>query len=426
MTVAMPLQFVTNGNNSASPTKTRPPQLQSLHIALVTETWPPEINGVAHSVYQLVCQLVNLGHHVSLYRPEQNQPFAQAPLKQEVFLPGFAIPKYNQLQFGLPAFRFLKRHFKHTQPDIVHIVTEGPLGMAALYAARKNHICVTSGYHTAFHDFSHHFDMTYLVRPILYFLRFFHNRCDATCVPSETVFKQLTNYGLKRLHIVGRGVDTQKFNPQHRSQTLRDQWQASTNTTVLMYVGRLSPEKSIDLVVKGYQALQRSQPNRDFRLVLVGDGPDKERLTQMDGSLIFAGMQTGQALAAHYASGDVFVFASQTETFGNVVTEAMASGLPVIAFDDAAAAVLVNDDCGRKVAMGETDAFINTVAKLPPLNQLSTMGQVAVSQVANMGWKKAAEQMQSMFYHAFNQAQQKHNPKLTNHNYLPVKEVINS
>lgn len=158
-------------------------------------------------------------------------------------------------------------------------------------------------------------------------------------MPSKDTQEALRGFGITcPLVVVGRGVDTTRFSPKHRSENLRKQWDADENTRVMLYVGRLSPEKEVQVLIESYANLQTIQPNKT-KLVIVGDGPDFARLKSLPEAkgVIFTGSLRGQDLAAAYASADVFVFASQVETFGNVVLEAMASGLPVIAYDYACA-----------------------------------------------------------------------------------------
>lgn len=387
-----------------------PVNLPSLHIMVVTETWLPDINGVASSMYAILQQLKQMGHRITLIRPSQGEQIEAERLsaranfmavnedKQVSSLP---IPYYPHLRMGLPCYRFLYQQIRQCQPDIVHIVTEGPLGFAALMAAKRCGVKVSAGYHTAFHDFSRYFGLKVLAWPLLGYMKHFHNHCHATCVPSQTTEQQLSQFGFKRLYQVGRGVDTQKFSPTHRSLALREKWGAGDETTVLLYAGRVSPEKGIDTVIEGFKALQLAQLHRDVKLVIVGDGPDKARLEsqyQGDDSIIFAGFQTGHILAVHYASCDAFVFASQIETFGNVVTEAMASGLPVFAYHDAAAALLVTPECGQTVTLGDNAAFIEMVRHLPKQQQLAKMRDKASEQVAGFSWQRAALQLLTMFY----------------------------
>lgn len=398
-----------NHNNSYHTTKSLPRiniQSKTLKIALVTETWPPEINGVAHSIFQLANGLKENGHTILLVRPEQKSITADSPAEHTMLVRGFAIPRYNTLQFGAPAYSRLKEFFKQHQPDVVHIVTEGPLGLAALYAARKLGIPVTSGFHSPFHEFSRYFGLSYLLTPIISYLRYFHNRTDITCVPSEKTVGQLQEMGIDRLSIVSRGVNIQQFNPTHRSRSLRQSWGAGEQTTVLLYVGRLSPEKNIDLVIAAYRELQAEQSFRAVRLVLLGDGPERTRLEKLGSDIIFAGMQTGEALNQHYASADVFVFASQVETFGNVVPEAMASGLPVLAFNDAAAGQLVNSgQSGWLCGLNDEWQFKQLAAGLPKQIELQVMGKRACLRVQTMGWQHAVAQFEQVLGKVIQQKQ---------------------
>lgn len=402
--------------NNATDWKSEP-----LHVALVTETWPPEINGVANSVFELAKGLVARGYRVSLVRPAQKQQHSESnALFSQVFVRPFKIPKYTSLQFGKPAYFQLKKTFKTIKPDIVHVVTEGPLGLAALLAARRLGVAVSSGYHSQFHDFSDHFGLTALVKPITQYLKVFHNRCDVTCVPSVKSQKELASYGVRRLAVVGRGVDTERFNPKHRSEDLRKTWGVSSHTTVLLYVGRVSPEKNIELVVKGYQELCVSTPNRDVKLVIVGDGPDLKRLRRMVPEAHFAGAKTGLELSQHYASADCFVFASEVETFGNVVTEAMASGLAIVAYDDAAAATYVDNSSGWRIPLSNAQAFIDTVASLPAQSTLHNMGKAAHLRVQDLGWALAVEQFESAFVAALKHNHE-NNPRPTAIHKLKTK-----
>lgn len=393
-----------------------------LHVLLVTETWLPDVNGVAMSLGQLMHQLNLYGHKVSLLRPKPRHNIALGPndtnsksfadsetsnqamqgISYDIQVKGMSIPKYSDLQFGVPAYFKIKKELQQLQPDLVHVATEGPLGLAALWAGKRLGIPVTTGYHTQFHDFSRHFGLGILAAPLMAYFKWFHNTSKATCVPSKKTYNDLQSLGFKRLYEVGRGVDLERFNPRHRSEQLRAEWGAHNQHTVLVMVSRLSPEKGVDLVIKSFKALQREQLQRAVKLLIVGDGPDRARLEALaedsKDDIVFAGSKTGEALSQHYASGDVFVFASQVETFGNVVVEAMASGLPVYAFDDAAAGMLVTEKSGVLVDFGDEQQFIEKVSKLPKMQVLKEQGQVASQAVAGFSWQRPADQMLDMFY----------------------------
>ncbi|MBK1716491.1 glycoside hydrolase [Thiocystis violacea] len=308
-----------------------------LRIAIVTETYPPEINGVANTMLHLAEGMAERGHDIQLIRPRQRTDrHKPEPGQFDLHLvPGLPIPGYRGLRFGLPVYWRLRRLWKRHSPDLVYIATQGPLGHAALATARALGIASVTGFHTQFHQYSQHYGLGPLMHRVEDTLRHFHNRSNATLVPTTELQSQLAGQGFENVHVFGRGVDVARFAPSWRDPELRQSWGCREDSLVVLYVGRLAAEKNLDLARTGFQAILSDCP--DARFVLVGDGPELMHLRREFPSFLFAGAKVGDELAAHYASGDLFLFPSLTETFGNVVTEAMASGLPVIAFDYAAA-----------------------------------------------------------------------------------------
>ena len=372
-----------------------------LRIAIVTETWPPEINGVALSMMQLCQGLQRLGHKILLVRPVQKETCAEFHPEQECLVMSQPIPKYPSVQFGWPQYLKVSKAFEQFAPDVVHIVTEGPLGLTALQAAKSKKIAVSSGFHSAFQDFSRFFDLAFLVKPIQRYLTWFHNSTDVTCVPSQYTEQALRGFGVTcPLVVVGRGVDTVRFSPKHRSQRLRQQWGVDADTRVMLYVGRLSPEKEVDVLIKSFHALQ-AQQGVNIKFVIVGDGPDRIRLSKMTTSkdVIFMGSLGGHELATAYASADVFTFASQADTFGNVVLEAIASGLPVIAYDYVCAHQHVKHNItGWLSPLGHTADLIQSICRLPALPQLRQMGLLASESVQHSSWQFPVQQLEQALY----------------------------
>ncbi|ENW90126.1 glycosyltransferase family 4 protein [Acinetobacter dispersus] len=372
-----------------------------LRIAIVTETWPPEINGVALSMMQLCQGLQRLGHKILLVRPTQKAVCTEFHPEQECLVMSQPIPKYPSIQFGWPQYLKVSKAFEKFAPDVVHIVTEGPLGLTALQAAKSRKIAVSSGFHSAFHDFSRFFDLAFLVKPIQRYLTWFHNSTDVTCVPSQYTEQALRGFGVTcPLVVVGRGVDTEKFSPQHRLQPLRQQWGVDADTRVMLYVGRLSPEKEVDVLIKSFHALQ-AQQGKNVKFVIVGDGPDRARLGKMAQSddIIFMGSLSGRELSAAYASADVFAFASQADTFGNVVLEAIASGLAVVAYDYVCAHQHVKPNVtGWLTPLGQTDHLIQSICQLPALPQLRQMGLLASESVQQSSWQFPVQQLEQALY----------------------------
>ena len=329
--------------------------MTALDIAFVTETFPPEVNGVAMTVGRLVGGLRALGHRVSVIRPRQAG--ADAGGEHELALPGLPLPGYPGLRFGLPAGGRLARQWRQRRPDLVHVVTEGPLGWSAVSAARRLGIPVTSGFHTNFDRYSVHYGIGWLRPAVAAYLRTLHRRTQATMVPTAALAADLAGEGIAGVRVVGRGVDTTLYDPGRRSPELRSAWGVAPDAPVCLYVGRLAPEKNLALVRRCFSAIRARHPAA--RMVWVGDGPSARQLAAEHPDHHFAGLRLGEDLAAHYASADLFLFPSLTETYGNVVAEAMASGLPVVAYRSAAAAELIEHERNGVVASpGDEGAYI--------------------------------------------------------------------
>lgn len=325
-----------------------------LRVSMVTETYPPEINGVAMTVSQLVGQLAARGNLVELVRPKQTkEPALELGADNTVLVPGFPIPGYRELRFGAPATRQLTRLWQQRRPDCIYVATEGPLGWAAVKVAKRLGIPALSGFHTQFHHYSQYYRLGWL-EPLVYrYLRSLHNNTACTLVPTEAMRRAMVD-DLPSIEVLGRGIDCQRFSPQKRSESLRRQWGAGARDKVFLYVGRLAREKNIGLALNTFLRLRETNP--DLRFVLVGHGPDYARLYSRYEGLIFAGSKTGEELARYYASADLFLFPSTSETYGNVVLEAMASGLGVVAFDDAAAGIHIRHGYNGMLAAPRDEA----------------------------------------------------------------------
>lgn len=339
-----------------------PDSSQPLSVAVVTETYPPEVNGVAMTVGRLVQGLRARGHQVRVIRPRQ-QDEADAGDGGEMIFAGLPLPGYPGLRFGLPAKRGLLRAWREARPDVVHLVTEGPLGWSALAAAQQLGIPATSGFHTNFDRYSIHYGLGLLRPAVAAYLRTFHRRTHATLAPTVALAATLAGEGIPGVKVVGRGVDTRLFNPARRDPLLRARWGVAEGGLAVLSVGRVAAEKNLPLTLAAFAAIRARCPAA--RLVFVGDGPLRRSLEAAHPEHHFAGVQVGEALAAHYASGDLFLFPSLTETFGNVTLEALASGLPTVAYRSAAAAELIADGLeGVTVSPGDEAAFIAAAVAL--------------------------------------------------------------
>lgn len=384
-----------------APLQTGAMNVTSLHIALVSETFPPEVNGVANTLGRLCQGLRERGHRLQLVRPRQADD--TAPNDDQLLLTrGWPLPGYAGLQWGQSSLHKLLRRWQRNRPDVLYIATEGPLGLSALRAARRLGIPVVSGFHTNFQQYSDHYGFGLLTRLLTGYLRWFHNRSRLTLVPSPSQRLELQRRGFERLELLARGVDGQLFHPARRSAALRAEWGLGEDEIAVLHVGRLAAEKNLQLLTRAFRQLQGDLPQQRLRLVLVGDGPLRTQLQAELPEALFCGVQRGEALAAHYASGDLFLFPSLSETFGNVVLEALASGLAVVAFDQAAAAQHIrHGHNGALATPGDEAAFIEAARWL--LEDTESLRRVRLNarqHAGKQGWPAIVERFESLLHAA--------------------------
>ncbi len=296
-----------------------------MRIAIITENFLPKLDGVTRTLAKLLEHLQQTGHSTMLLGPDSGmEEYAGAEI---VGTAGLPFPFYPELKFNFFRPLFMRR-LGEFRPDIIHLVDPVILGATGLAAARFFNVPLVSSYHTNLAAYCEHFGFSLLTRPMWSYNRFVHNQCVMTFCPSPSTAAMLRLEGFEHLRIWPRGVDTSIFKPERRSSELRSSWLGQEGKTVLLYVGRVSWEKNLRLLVQAYRGMDHS----NCHLVIVGEGPASVEMQQELAGLpvTFTGYLTGEALATAYASSDVFAFPSRTETFGQVVLEAMASGLPVV------------------------------------------------------------------------------------------------
>lgn len=371
-----------------------------ISIALVTETWAPEINGVAMTLARLVEGLQGRGHLVEVVRPRQPLDRPGADHGTAVLRDSLPIPRYSGLRLGLPAGGVLEARWRAVRPDLVHIATEGPLGLSALRVARRLDIPVTSGFHTNFHDYSRHYGLGLLHAPVIGYLRWFHNRTRATLVPTQAQVRALAAEGFRNAVALGRGVDGSLYHPGRRDEELRQRWGAGPDTVVCLHVGRVAPEKDIPLALDGWQAI-RGSGIRSL-MVVAGEGPERARLAAACPGALFTGALSRDALATAYASADLFLFPSRSETFGNVLLEAMASGLPAVSFDYAAPQIHVrHGENGWLAPFGDRAAWIaNAVTAAGNASTRRSCSLAARDTAAAVSWDAIIQRLEQIFRRA--------------------------
>lgn len=344
-----------------------------MRYAIVTETYPPEINGVALTVQGLEQGLRARGHEVLLVRPRQQDELGAD--SDTLLVRGAGLPRYPGLKFGFPATKSLLELWTANPPDAIYAATEGPLGWSALRAARKLGIPAATGFHTRFDQYMRDYGMPFLETTALRWMRRFHNGGDATLVPTRELADFLQSQNFKRPVRLARAVDADQFTPDKRDDALRRSWGVDGAGLAVIYLGRIAPEKNLDLAVRAFRQLQRSRP--DARFVWVGDGPARQRLAQEHPDFIFCGLQRGAEVARHFASADLFLFPSHSETFGNTTLEAMASGIAAVTFDYGAAREHLRHGIDGMAVDNDADFIAAAVALATDDALRQTMGQRA-------------------------------------------------
>jgi len=333
-----------------------------MRIAIVTDTFPPEVNGVAKTIGRLAAHLEKRGIPARIYAPGYRGHVESDPRVHRS--PSIPFPLYSECRLSWPPYFRMKRELREFQPTLVHIVTEFNLGLAGFRAARKLGIPIVSSYHTNFSQYTRHYRLGFLERGAWAYLRWFHNKCLATFCPSPTTKAELEAVGMQNVRIWSRGIDAQSFSPSKRDTAWRRQL-GIDDKVVLLYVGRLGAEKGVGVLLDALRLLNEKHRDK-IHLVMVGDGPSRAAFEKAaPPNVTFTGFRSGEELWSAFASGDVFAFASVTETFGNVVIEAMASGLPVVAAAAGGPIDIVREGVtGYLFAPGDPQAM---AAKLEPL-----------------------------------------------------------
>jgi len=295
-----------------------------MRIALFAETFLPKWDGIAHTLCRLLEHLAAAGHTSIMFAPRgAPSVYAQTPI---VGLPCFRFPLYPDLRL-VPPLVHVEKQLQAFHPDLIHVVNPVSLGWVGLRHARKLDLPVVASYHTNVPDYAVRYGLPWLRKPLWAYFRRIHNQADLNLCPSRFTRDELVAHGFERIRLWGRGVDTQRFHPAHRTAEWRNYLSGGQpDAPLLLFVGRVALEKRIDWLRPLFETLPQA------RLAIVGDGPARRQIEKLFANTptVFTGYLQGEALARAYASADLFVFPSATETFGNVVLEAMASGLPVV------------------------------------------------------------------------------------------------
>lgn len=308
-----------------------------MKVALFTDTFKPQINGVSNTIERMTEFFTAHGIEYQIFLPRYTNE-----KNHDQFYYALSIPLwfYKDCRISFPNLVKIYTVLKKFRPDIIHVITEYPMGWAGMILGKMLGIPVVSSYTTHIANYSQYVKLNFLKPLILSYFRYFHRKSKRVLAPSVDAIRYLNRNGILHTRLFTRGIDTKKFHPKHRDQTLRSQWNAE-GKIVFLYVGRLSVEKNFSVLIHSYNTVKSFYPDR-VQLVMVGNGPVMEQCKRaLPEDTIFTGFLTGDLLAKTYASADVFLFPSSSETLGNVVLEAMASGLCVIGSDEGGVGELI-------------------------------------------------------------------------------------
>jgi glycosyltransferase involved in cell wall biosynthesis len=304
-----------------------------MRVAIFTDTFAPHVNGVARTLARLVRALDDRGHRARVFTVDDPRATSAGDV---VRWPGIPFWGYPELRLASPSASAVTTRLLDWSPSLVHVATPFGIGLAGVGAARRLSLPVISSYHTSFSQYARFYGLSALAAPGWSYLRWFHNQTQRTCVPTRAIRDELESHGFKNLTMWPRGIDADVFNPRWRSEDLRRSWGADADTVVVAYVGRVAKEKGVEIAADGVAELdvRLGERARQLLFVVVGDGPSEAAMrARAPKRTRFLGRRSGDQLSAAYASADVLVFPSATDTFGNVLLEGMASGLAVLAAD---------------------------------------------------------------------------------------------
>lgn len=363
-----------------------------MRVTIASETLFPQVNGVSRCLDRLVRHLSERGDTVQLIGPRYSEEWEGDPagvVRAE--FRAVPVPFYREILLPVARNARVRRCLTGFGPQVVHVATEGPLGWQVLRAARRLALPVVSSYHTNFSQYMRYYHLGLIEPPLWRYLRWFHNRGSVTFCPTPSIRELIESKGFENVRVWSRGVDCGTFNPGFADPAVREQYGIESGEIALLYAGRLASEKNLAVLVEAMNALNAS---RRVKLLLVGDGPFRGHLEQMaDERVVFTGYKHGRELSALYASADVFVFPSLTDTFGNVLLEAMASGVPAVGFDAPGPRDVIRDgETGCVVRERSAEALANALGTLvgSPA-RIRALGTAARTYAEGQTWERINE-----------------------------------
>lgn len=374
-----------------------------MRIALFSEAYAPQVNGVVRTQLELVRYLRSRGHQVLLGVPHHK---ANPPQEDVVAFKAVPFPLYPEMPIILPHWRFHRQEFARVEafkPDLVHLMSPGVLAYFGQLWARRHGCTVVASYETDIIRYLHYYGFGLFEPQLWHYLRWLYNNCQQTYVPSRVTKEQLVKGGIRDVRVFERGVDCENFHPRKRSEAVRESWGVEPGGALVLYAGRLSKEKSLEVLLKAFTRLAGEYPKA--RLVIAGDGPYRKALVRSfkSPSIKFTGWKRGEELAALFASADVFALPSSTETLSLVSLESMASSVPVLAMNAGGVRDIVGHDRTGLLANSAEDFETCLVRLLKDVDLRARLGLNGRSYAESKTWTLACEGLEHNYLEALTQ-----------------------
>ncbi|MEH7176943.1 glycosyltransferase family 4 protein [Neobacillus vireti] len=368
-----------------------------MKIAIFTDTFFPDVNGVARTLNRFTHYLENQGHSYKVFAPNSvPNEYVSDNIHRLKSLPLFLYP---ECRVAFPNFLQIKSDIEQFSPDLIHVATPFTVGLSGVYFAKKLDIPVVGSYHTDFSDYLRFYDLEFLSKPLWKYMKWFHSPFKKLFVPSMDTLEKLNIRGFSNLEIWPRGVDCQLYHPNYDKASVRHRYGISKKFT-LTFVGRLAPEKDLHTLMKIANSLPAGI-NEQVHWIIAGDGPLLEELKMIaPANMTFTGYLKGEGLAEVYSASDLFIFPSPTETFGNVVLEALASGTPVIGANSGGVKnIVTHGGTGHLCEPGNAEDFLQRIVLL--LTNDSLRAQIALNArryALTQKWDQIFENLVNHYY----------------------------
>ncbi|NPV91841.1 MAG: glycosyltransferase family 1 protein [Firmicutes bacterium] len=362
-----------------------------MRIALFSDTSLNQINGVAVNLLKMKDYMDRKGIQYRFFVPGASSD--RNVLGSIINSRSFNFLLYPECRIALPRYDVIKKELDRFRPDIIHLVNEFSMGLAGLKYGLGNHLPLVGSFHTNIPGYLRYYRAGFLENTAWRYMRWFHGHCLVNFCPSIDTMEELDKRGFINPEVLENGIDTDRFSPVWRDRGVLEKY-GIAESTVLLYVGRVAPEKDLDLLLDAMELLNRS--GVDCRLLVVGDGPSRKKLEARNvDNVVFAGYLTGEELLTVFASADIFAFPSRTETFGNVVLEAMSSGLPVAAvYGGGVRDHLLHLQNGIACEPGDCRAMADALQRLvedPGLRE--TLGRNAREYALTKSWNRVFDEL---------------------------------